>query len=137
MRNKINIMTSVLMNEGISIMTMDRRSAAGTERLSTDRQGSMSVQEAGRRGGEKRKEDLGPEGYAMLGRKGGERTAETHGRQFYQEIGRKGGEARAEDLGPEGYSALGRKGGEKVSQNRAHMSAIGKKGGESRRKSPP
>lgn len=31
------------------------------------------------------------------GRKGGERTAETHGRGFYEEIGRKGGH-RVRDL---------------------------------------
>jgi general stress protein YciG len=64
------------------------------------------------------------------GRKGGETTAQTHGREFYQEIGRKGGEARKEELGSEGYAELGRKGGEVVSQNREHMAEIGRKGGE-------
>lgn len=29
---------------------------------------------------------------AEAGRRGGERTAETHGREFYEQIGRKGGE---------------------------------------------
>ncbi|MBB4824860.1 general stress protein YciG [Sporosarcina luteola] len=29
------------------------------------------------------------------GRKGGEATARTHGHEFYEEIGHKGGEARA------------------------------------------
>ena len=29
-----------------------------------------------------------------LGRKGGKKTAETHGRNFFVEIGRKGGKAR-------------------------------------------
>lgn len=38
--------------------------------------GKMSVEEAGRKGGQK----------------GGRRTAETHGRQFYEEIGSKGGQ---------------------------------------------
>ncbi|HEX2952274.1 MAG TPA: Em GEA1 (EM1) [Armatimonadota bacterium] len=38
--------------------------------------GEMTVREAGHRGGEK----------------GGERTAETHGHQFYEEIGKKGGQ---------------------------------------------
>ncbi len=28
------------------------------------------------------------------GRKGGQKTAQTHGREFYQSIGRKGGESR-------------------------------------------
>ncbi len=40
------------------------------------RKGQMSVEEAGRLGG----------------RKGGRRTAETHGREFYEEIGHKGGQ---------------------------------------------
>ena len=31
------------------------------------------------------------------GRKGGEATAKNHGREFYEEIGRKGGEATAEN----------------------------------------
>lgn len=36
--------------------------------------GSMSVQDAGRMGGEKRKEQLGPEGYAKLGQQGGKHS---------------------------------------------------------------
>ena len=68
------------------------------------------------------------------GRKGGERTAKTHGREFYEEIGKKGGEARKEEIGPEGYSEMGRKGGQAVSQDREHMSEIGHKGGQRVRK---
>ncbi len=41
-------------------------------RMSSEGKGSMTVQEAGRRGGK--------------------RTAETHGREFYEEIGHKGGQ---------------------------------------------
>ncbi len=41
-------------------------------RMSSEGKGSMTVAEAGRRGGE--------------------RTAETHGREFYEEIGHKGGQ---------------------------------------------
>lgn len=65
------------------------------------------------------------------GRKGGEKTARTHGRSFYQEIGRRGGEARADD--PDVRSGeLGRMGGRAVSQNREHMAKIGRKGGRAR-----
>ncbi len=41
-------------------------------RMSSETKGSMTVADAGRRGGEK--------------------TAETHGREFYEEIGHKGGQ---------------------------------------------
>ena len=40
------------------------------------KKGQMSVEEAGRMGGQK----------------GGRRTAETHSREFYEEIGHKGGQ---------------------------------------------
>jgi len=44
--------------------------------LAEKKKGTMSVEEAGRKGGQK----------------GGRRTAETHGREFYEEIGHKGGQ---------------------------------------------
>jgi general stress protein YciG len=48
---------------------------------------------------------------AEAGRKGGEKTASNHGREFYEEIGRKGGEKVSQERGPEFYSEIGRKGG--------------------------
>ncbi len=51
-----------------------------------ERKGTMTVQEAGR--------------------KGGMRTAQTHGKEFYEEIGHKGGQ-RVKELIEEGKRAKG------------------------------
>jgi len=69
---------------------------SASERAGEKNKGTMTVQEAGRRGGE--------------------RTAQTHGREFYEEIGHKGGQRvrelieqgkRAQGLGPESKSSGG------------------------------
>lgn len=104
----------------------------------------MTTKEAGKRGGQRTAETHGEEFYSEIGRKGarvreqrkkqglppkpkrdpnkpamtpqeagrlgGEKTAETHGREFYEQIGRKGGETVAEQRGPEFYSEIGSKG---------------------------
>jgi hypothetical protein len=57
----------------------------------------MTVREAGKKGGEKTAETHGHEFYAEIGHKGGEKTSETHGREFYEEIGHKGGQ-KVKDL---------------------------------------
>lgn len=44
---------------------------------------------------------------AEAGRMGGERTSETHGREFYEEIGHKGGQ-RVKELIEEGKQAEGK-----------------------------
>lgn len=41
---------------------------------------------------EERRERKGEMSVSEAGHKGGEKTAETHGHEFYQEIGHKGGE---------------------------------------------
>ncbi|MEP9405794.1 KGG domain-containing protein, partial [Peribacillus frigoritolerans] len=56
--------------------------------------------------------------YQEIGKKGGEATSDSHGKEFYQEIGEKGGEARANqrddsDDGKMSREEAGRKGGEK------------------------
>ncbi len=61
-----------------------------------EKKGEMSVREAGHKGGEKTAETHGKEFYHEIGEKGGhkggEATARTHGHEFYEEIGHKGGE---------------------------------------------
>jgi uncharacterized protein len=42
----------------------------------THDKGDMTVREAGHKGGEARKDELGHEGYQQLGKKGGERVHE-------------------------------------------------------------
>lgn len=68
------------------------------EKKNREEHGKMTVQEAGKKGGEKRKEELGHEGYVELGHKGGEATSRTHGREFYEDIGHKGGETRGRQI---------------------------------------
>jgi len=64
---------------------------------------------------------------AEAGRKGGRKTASTHGREFYEEIGRKGGEKVSAERGPEFYSEIGSKGGaERAKQHEGAMEAKGK-----------
>lgn len=74
--------------------------------------GGMTVREAGRLGGQARKKQLGADGYAALGKRGGEKVAAERGTSFYSEIGHRGGASRKEQLGAEGYRDLGRMGGE-------------------------
>ncbi|HEY9766818.1 MAG TPA: general stress protein [Chroococcales cyanobacterium] len=64
------------------------------------KKGEMTVQEAGHLGGQK--------------------TAETHGEEFYSEIGHKGGEIGGnvvkKKYGPEHFSEIGHKGGQRVKE---------------------
>lgn len=74
----------------------------------------MTVREAGRLGGAKRRDELGHEGYQALGKKGGAATKERHGSAFYSEIGKKGGETVRRERGPDFFQKIGRKGGARV-----------------------
>ena len=54
--------------------------------------GTMTVGDAGRKGGRATKARHGPDFYRTIGRKGGETTKKRHGPKFYERIGRKGGQ---------------------------------------------
>ena len=53
--------------------------------------GGMTVSEAGKKGGKKTRDTHGHEFYQQIGRMGGETTSREHGPDFYQQIGHKGG----------------------------------------------
>lgn len=53
---------------------------------------------------------------AEAGKKGGMRTRESHGHDFYQKIGQMGGETTSREHGPEFYQEIGHKGGQRVKQ---------------------
>lgn len=92
--------------------------------------GKMTVEEAGRIGGEKVKAQRGAGFYSEIGKKGG--IARKAQGADYRELGRKGGEARKQQGAD--YRELGRKGGEtvKLRHGPEFYSQIGKKGGEAR-----
>ena len=54
--------------------------------------GGMTVREAGRKGGQKVRDERGHGFYEEIGRKGGETVRDTRGHEFYEEIGHKGGQ---------------------------------------------
>ncbi len=54
------------------------------------KKGAMTVEEAGRKGGEKVASERGPEFYSEIGQKGGEKVSQD--REHMSEIGHQGGE---------------------------------------------
>jgi len=75
-----------------------------------EKKSDMTVSEAGKRGGEKTAETHGHKFYEDIGKKGGQKggetTAERHGHEFYEEIGHKGGQ-KVKELIEEGKKAEG------------------------------
>lgn len=56
--------------------------------------GTMTVREAGKKGGQAVKEKRGFEFFVQIGRKGGEAVMYKYGPRYYSEIGKKGGRNR-------------------------------------------
>lgn len=68
--------------------------------------GTMTIREAGRKGGQTTAERHGHDFYEAIGRKGGQKVLDTYGLQFYEEIGTKGGQ-KVKELVAEGKRARG------------------------------
>ena len=71
------------------------------ERTSADQngstnEGSMSVREAGRKGGKTTRARYGAEFFQEIGAKGGKAVSERYTNEHFREIGRKGGRRVAE-----------------------------------------
>ena len=84
--------------------------------------GGMTVREAGRKGGQKVRDERGHAFYEAIGRKGGETVRDQRGHEFYEEIGHKGGQKvkeliaagkkRAAEVAAEALKAPAKEGGE-------------------------
>lgn len=61
--------------------------ANNNDNKGNNKQGSMTVEEAGRKGGEATSANHDREFYEDIGQKGGEATSANHDREFYEEIG--------------------------------------------------
>ncbi len=72
---------------------------------------SMSVRDAGRLGGRKRRETAD---YQAMGAKGGAVTKERHGMAHYADLGHAGGTATARKYGREHYVKMGSAGGQRT-----------------------
>jgi general stress protein YciG len=84
--------------------------------------GSMTVAEAGRKGGETVRDERGREFYEEIGKKGGETVKAERGREFYEEIGKKGGETVKAERGPR--STRDRQEGRRGGQGRAGRAVL-------------
>lgn len=58
-----------------------------------NQKGSLTVNEAGKKGGEVTSSRYGHEFYQEIGSKGGETTSSRYGGDYFERIGRKGGKA--------------------------------------------
>jgi len=73
--------------------------------------GSMSVREAGAKGGRKLLERYGAKHFRELGKLGGDAVKARLGRDWYSRIGKLGGEKLRDTQGPDYYSRIGKMGG--------------------------
>lgn len=94
---------------------------------------SMTVAEAGKKGGDTVMRKHGTEFYARIGSAGGNATKASQGADFYQRIGKigatKGGNATKAAHGQGHFERIGKMGGARVKQ----LVADGKKAEEERR----
>ena len=100
--------------QGLGSSLKEEKSQNEVLNMAEEKKGEMSVKDAGRKGGEKTSQAHGKEFYENIGHKGGQKTSQAHGKDFYEDIGHKGGERTSRSHGKEFYQEIGHKGGQRV-----------------------
>lgn len=89
-------------------MTVEEAGRRGGQ-TTLEKYGIDHLSSAGRKGGLSQRDKLGPEGYAKIGKLGGQKVLAQRGSEFFSEIGKKGGMVVSATRGPQYYREIAEK----------------------------